>query len=313
MTSAAGKHADNAYRTSHTCPHTLDVPSDRSYRYPRPHEENDPGFTVAALSTDHIKKAIQKGWDEMANSYQSQTRISVDDVHYGPLSPGERELRVIGDVRGKRVLELACGAAQNSIAMAKWGAQVTALDFSACQLGAARKLIMREGVSVELVRGDMEGLTMFRDGLFDVVISSFGWEYVPDLAACLRGCHRVLKASGAVVVCTVHPLAAFEWDEGNKGLLVTNYFNLPLEIWEEPMGPGRQRGVTFFHTVQEMFELLTSTGFRVERILEPHPYRLYSMTEDEKRAIPYSGPDWEKRYERLSRVPFAIVYKALKL
>ena len=249
----------------------------------------------------------------MAISYQSQTRISVDDVHYAPLSPGERELRVIGDVAGKRVLELACGAAQNSIAMAKWGANVVAMDFSARQLGAARELIAHQGVSVELVRGDMEGLTMFRDGLFDLVISSFGWEFVPDLAACLRGCHKVLKTNGVLVVCTVHPLTAFEWDEGDRGVLVTNYFNLPVELWEEPTGPVKQRGVTFFHTVQEMFELLTSTGFRVERILEPHPYRLYSMTEDEKRAIPYSGPDWEKQYERLSRVPFAIVYKALKL
>ncbi len=81
------------------------------------------------LSTDHIKRAIQAGWDEMSQSYQAESHISLDDVHYAPLGPGERELQIIGDVNGKRVLELACGAAQNSIALAKWGAQLTALDF----------------------------------------------------------------------------------------------------------------------------------------------------------------------------------------
>ena len=115
------------------------------------------------MSSDNIKKAIQAGWDEMSDSYQAESRISLDDVHYAPIAPGERELRLLGDVRGKRVLELACGAAQNSIALAKWGAHVTAMDFSSRQLQKAKLLVSSEKVDVNLIRGDMERLGMFRN------------------------------------------------------------------------------------------------------------------------------------------------------
>ena len=75
----------------------------------------------------------------MSESYQAETFISLSDVHYAPLCPGERELSILGDVGGLRTLELACGAAQNSIALAKWGARATALDLSERQLGPSAR------------------------------------------------------------------------------------------------------------------------------------------------------------------------------
>ena len=264
------------------------------------------------MPTDQIKKAIQSGWDRMSATYQSETRISLDDIHYGPLCPGERELRLLGDVRGKRVLELACGAAQNSIALAKWNAHVVAMDISPEQLAAARALVARESVAVHLARGDMEQLGMFADGRFDIVISSFGWEFVPDLAACFAERNRVLKKGGLLVVCTVHPLAAFEWDQAEEALLVTDYFNPPVELWGDLQGAGRGHAMTFYHTVQELFGLLTSCGFRVERVLEPFPYALETMTDSERLEIPYGGQFWESQYERLCRVPFSIVLTGRK-
>ena len=66
----------------------------------------------------------------MSPSYQADSRIALDDVHYAPFAPGERFYRLMGDVSGKRILELACGGAQNSVALSRWGADVVALDFS---------------------------------------------------------------------------------------------------------------------------------------------------------------------------------------
>lgn len=247
----------------------------------------------------------------MSDSYQVETRISLDDVHYGPLCPGERELQLIGGVEGKRVLELACGAAQNSIALAKWGASVTAMDFSPKQLRKAAQLIDQEKVGVSLVCGDMEGLSMFRDASFDMIVSSFGWEFVPDLQACFMECNRVLKRASSMIVCTVHPLSAFEWDEEEGALFVDNYFSPPIEVWEDH-SDGSQPAATYFHTIQEMFDLLTSSGFVIERIVEPYPYPVPDMTNEEKSVIAYGGAYWEGQYERLSRIPFSIVYKAIK-
>ncbi len=264
------------------------------------------------MPDEELKKAAEAGWDEMSETYQRDSRISVDDVHYAPLGPGERELRLIGDVRGKHALELACGAAQNSIALAKWGAFATGIDLSKNQLAHARRLVGQEKVEVNLVRGDAENLAMFRDEAFDLIVSSFGVEFVPDLGECLRNCHRVLKAGGLLVICTAHPLAAFEWDEEQKALIVTDYFHPPVEVWGELSGTGR-KGLTFFRTLEAMTGLMADAGFLLEKILEPYPYPLPEMSEEEKvEKIAYGGPFWEGMYERFSRVPFSIVYKAFK-
>ena len=261
------------------------------------------------MSTDRIKKAIRLGWDEMSESYQAETFISLDDVHYAPLCPGERELGIIGEVGGMRTLELACGAAQNSIALAKWGADATAVDLSERQLAWAWTLIEQERVQVNLVQGDVERLGMLSDGCFDLALSCFGMEFLPDPEACLQECYRVLRNGGLLVIGTVHPLTAFEWDMDERLLRVTDYFNPPVEIWDEPTADDGQRGLTFFRTVSEMFALLTSAGFRVEQVVEPAPYDAADRRRD---LSPYGGAYWESQRERLSRVPFAIVYRARK-
>ena len=261
------------------------------------------------MSTEDIKRAIRLGWDEMSESYQAETLISVDDVHYSPLCPGERELGIIGDARGKRTLELACGAAQNSIVLAKWGGLATAVDLSMQQLARARTLMAREAVQVNLVQGDVERLGMFTDGAFDLAISCFGLEFLPDPAVCLRECYRVLCDGGLLVIGTVHPLTAFEWDADDSLLRVTDYFNPPVEVWDEPTKEEGQKGLTFFRTVSEMFALLTGAGFQVEQVVEPMPY---DEQDARRREAPYGGAYWESQRGRLSRVPFAIVYKARK-
>ena len=77
----------------------------------------------------------------MTDDYQIDTIISLEDVHYRPVCPAEKELGILGDVAGKNILELACGGAQNSIALSKWGAHTTAVDFSNRQLSKAKKLV----------------------------------------------------------------------------------------------------------------------------------------------------------------------------
>ena len=61
------------------------------------------------MDTREIKNSIRAGWDAMSPSYQADSRIALDDVHYAPFAPGERYYGLMGDVSGKRILELACG------------------------------------------------------------------------------------------------------------------------------------------------------------------------------------------------------------
>jgi SAM-dependent methyltransferase len=264
------------------------------------------------LTTDPIKRDTGAGWDAMSDSYQHDSDISLDDVHYGPFAMGERELNLLGPVDGKRILELACGAAQNSIALSKWGAKCVGVDISPKQLRQATIYRDQESVDVALIRGDMEHPSMFVPGTFDIVLSSFGWEFIPDLAACFKACNELLKPGGTLLVCTAHPLNAFDWDEKEGAVMVTDFFNPPVEVWDDPVPDGHRPGMTFFRTFSEMFALLTGAGFSVERVLEPFPQYLSNDLDPENSNPPYAGSYWNSSRERLSKVPFAIVYLASK-
>ena len=66
----------------------------------------------------------------------------------------EAELRILGDVAGREVLELGCGAAQWSIALARRGARCTGLDNSEQQLEHARAA----GADFPLVHASAEAI-----------------------------------------------------------------------------------------------------------------------------------------------------------
>ncbi len=243
----------------------------------------------------------------MSESYQADSAISVSDVHYAPFAPGERHYRLLGDVRGKRVLELACGGAQNSAALSSWGADVVALDISPNQLQFARNLREDTAATFDLVTGDMAAPLMFRPESFDIVLSAFGWEFVSDLRGCVAHCAELIRPGGQLLMSTVHPLTAFDWEIGRSTLLVTDYFNPPVEVWEEPVPEGHSPGLTFFRTIEELVRSVTSAGLVVERLLEPYPLEPGGAEES-----PYAGNYWADHRERLERVPFAVVISARK-
>ena len=89
----------------------------------------------------------------MSESYQADSDISLDDVHYAPFAPGERYYNLLGEVAGLRVLELACGGAQNAVALSKRGANVTAVDFSPNQLRHALANRRRSRTRFDLAAG----------------------------------------------------------------------------------------------------------------------------------------------------------------
>lgn len=257
----------------------------------------------------------KRGWNIISRSYQEKTRISLEDVHYGPISPGESELKLLGDVKGKDVLEIGCGGGQNAIVLAKWGARSVGLDISEEQIKYARKLAKREGVGVPFYIGNMEDLSMFHNESFDIVLSSFAIGYVENLARTFQEVFRVLRAKGLFVFCGVHPIA-------NRGRVirygkrriwgVSNYFDRRRRIWRWKTEGKVAKFYGCHRTIQDYFNLLVTAGFVVEKILEPEPYPLNKMSEAERKRIPYVHEDFVKDYDLWRRIPYTILFKAKK-
>src|SRR5262249_3947418 len=133
-------------------------------------------------------------WDRQADEYQAAhgPQLNVGDLIWGAWSMPESELRVLGDVEGKDILELGCGAGRWSLELAKRGARPVALDNSARQLEHARVLIDEAGLDFPLVHASAEEIPL-PDTSFDIVFSDHGalsWAdplvVVPEVARVLR-------------------------------------------------------------------------------------------------------------------------------
>jgi ubiquinone/menaquinone biosynthesis C-methylase UbiE len=250
------------------------------------------GDRVTRADDQETFEKNRRSWDAISARYQSGTRIAADDVHYGPLAPGERELGLLGDVRGKRILEIGCGGGQNAIALARWGARCTGLDPSAEQLAHARRLALEHGVEVEFVTGAAQDLGRFSDGSYDIALSSYTFDYVGDLGRAYGEAWRVLKRGGLFVFCLSHPwFQAVGWHLAGdpEAPEIGDYASWPTtEEWDwifEEGSPVRFRG--HLRTVEGILNDLIESGFVVDRMVEQNIEDVAATSPDERARFPY--------------------------
>jgi 2-polyprenyl-6-hydroxyphenyl methylase/3-demethylubiquinone-9 3-methyltransferase len=107
-------------------------------------------------------------------------------------------------LRGARVLDVGCGGGLLSEAMAKAGAEVTAIDLAADLVKVARLHALESGVAVDYRVQPVESLAGELPGAFDAVTCMEMLEHVPDPAAILRACAALLRPGGRLFVSTIN-------------------------------------------------------------------------------------------------------------
>lgn len=207
-------------------------------------------------------------WDRYAAAYQARAQLPTNTATYGPDIPTEGQLRLLGDLKGKRVLELGCGGAQCSIAFAKQGATAIGVDFSGQQLAFARRLCVKEDVKVELRHGDLADLAFLRADSIDLVFSAHSFGFVDDLNRVFRQVHRVLKVGAPLVFSLPHPAYAMLDGDG------TEPFAIRRSYFDSRPTARDVDGVVFteyHHTMADIYMGLARSSYRVDLVLEPDP------------------------------------------
>ncbi len=138
-------------------------------------------------------------WSAIASGYAGAGKLF--DVFH------ERALAELGELRGKRLLEVACGPGALARAAAGRGAQVVATDFSPGMVEELRRLAVNDGVAsaIDAQVMDAEALSL-EDDAFDAAFCLFGFMFFPDRARAFAELLRVLKPGGHAVVMTWSPI-----------------------------------------------------------------------------------------------------------
>jgi 2-polyprenyl-6-hydroxyphenyl methylase / 3-demethylubiquinone-9 3-methyltransferase len=112
----------------------------------------------------------------------------------------------LAQLRGKTVLDVGCGGGILAEAMARRGAaHVTGIDLAARPLGVARLHALEAGVeNLDYREIATEALAEQSPGAFEVVTCMEMLEHVPDPAAVVQACARLVQPGGWVFFSTLN-------------------------------------------------------------------------------------------------------------
>lgn len=204
----------------------------------------------------------------LSATFPSDAELPLDTVSYGPDVANDRTFRLLGNLEGKRVLELGCGGGQAAIALAKQGAKVISIDPSSDRIDRVRALAEQEETKVELRQGDLADLAWIRADTIDAVVSIYALATVDDPDRVYRQVHRVLSRECPIVLSVPHPAAAMVDPAAADPLRVArSYWSRDPRPWTA----DDLEGVDHPRTISEIFTSLSRANFRVDTILEPEP------------------------------------------
>ena len=181
---------------------------------------------------------------------------------------------LVGDVRGLRICDLACGQGTTARKLAQRGANVVGVDVSAKLLAIAQREEQHEPRGITYIHDDAQTLTTLNDATFDGVLCNMALMDIPDMDAVFQQVCRILYPSGLFVCSITHPCfqtPKSQWittEQGSVSRAVQDYFE--EGFWRSDNVNGVRGQVGAYHrTLSTYINSLANARFMIERIVEP--------------------------------------------
>ena len=224
---------------------------------------------------------VKTAWDEYHPDYLGFALKERPDYYEffrnGGAALDEWMVDLIGDVKGKKLLDICCAAdATQAFSWENLGASVVACDISDVAIELAEKNGKKIGSNTEFRVADAQVLEGIADDTFDVVFASYIC-WFEDLFQATRSWYRVLKSGGNLLLTHGHPVTQCLKEADSGFEVVWNYFDLSPEYYDFDGTPmARKHGgwgksvpiVEFFHPVWEVVNAVAEAGFVIRKMVE---------------------------------------------
>ena len=237
-------------------------------------------------------------WDKIGPSLRTTTL-----PRWGPLALPESELKLLGDLRGQRVLELGCGDGGSLAWLAEAGAaELWGLDISASQLIAARQQLDARKLSARLIQSSFEDAEGLPEGHFDLAVSVFALGWAIGLDAAMARIAACLRPGGRLVFSWEHPFFSLLAERDGQVIVGEPYLS---------DGQARHRS---FHGVEvalvqrsqgDWIAALLRSGLVLEGLIEPG-------LDERQLADHHRQPGYVYSFAKASRVPTTFIIAAHK-
>ena len=245
-------------------------------------------------------------------SYLTQAfREGGDTLH--PIESAE-----IGDVRGKTLVHLQCHFGLDTLSLARRGARVTGLDFSANALAQARALAKDTGIDARFVESNVYDAPSALGDSYDIAYVTWGAiNWLPDLHRWARVVASVLNPGGFLYLLEGHPAALMLGQKTKDEPLTPGWAYFAHEgpqVFDEE-GTYADRGAKLAHTVthewahpiSEILSALIEAGLRIEMFHE-HDRLAWQLWP----SLEYDGNRMYRLPEGKLRLPLSFSLRARK-
>lgn len=176
---------------------------------------NKKPFTKKLITKSQKQKAdtssSSTSWGSVASWYDTHLEKDQDTYHQKVIYP--HMLRIIththGDLKDKKILDLACGQGQFSRILCDKGAQVTGVDLGKELIALAEANTVPTKTAgthkVTYFNGSADDLYMLKDASFDTVVCILALQNIEKLDMTIKEVKRVLKKQGSFVFVLNHP------------------------------------------------------------------------------------------------------------
>lgn len=270
------------------------------------------------MSTDRPDESeLVKAWDVVADEWAERVRTASDQNREYLLDP--TTLALLGDIAGRRVLDVGCGEGRFTRMLTERGAKVVAVDYSPRMIELAQEEERRRPLGVSYHLADVADLSFLDAESFDVAVAYMSLMDVADYQAAIAEVARLLKPGSQFVFSILHPCFTMKdagWERrvpsssGDADKLyyrVDNYFE--RAHWLEKIWPAGTAKTPLFHRpLGDYAAALRKSGFVIRELVEPTPDS--TLAEHLDVSGPQESQEWV--WHEYFRIPLFIVLDCVK-